>query len=371
MNIQHGFLSTAVLIGITLGLIIVGSGLYYVTKQQTSLSTLSENNLDNLSENESPATTSNSISVPTNTDTKYKLADWNSVTATGLTIKYPATLKILSNINTPIVHLEFEEVGEVGPQRVFVSAANIIPANEGLKNWLESYNYFNTKYRSHEYVSYKRKDGVEILASLGNESSYDDAFIRLGNMVVYVKNGVSESAKVSDSDFQEIIEQIKLPNSLNLEVPTSGYSCLTGSDDLMTLYWGTLYRQTNPSIPFIYSPGSYCESADGSKLMTMAYFFGELSKSEQAIISFDKGGKIINSFKGQLCSNMGDLGTPHILSADQEKLSLFCLNVDAGMAAFSVYEAPITTLVPVEVKPGTVIYNNSKTAVKKLYDIDF
>lgn len=370
----RGFVSAGFLIAIVLGLVVLGGGAYYVMQTQSPSPTLTENNLDTLPTTQSQTNTSNPAPTQTNTNINPTASQngWKSVASAGLTIEYPPTIKISSNTNTPVVHLEFKESDDNDLARVFISGANIIPASQDLKSWLEGQNYFAAQYRAQKYTSYKRKDGVEVFASFGNASSYDDAFMRAGTAVVYVKNGVNENTKASDSDFREIIERIKLPSSLKLGAVAGGYSCITGADELMTLYWGTQYRKANPSVPFIYAPGSYCESADGSKLMTMAYFLqGAGNGNEQAIVSFDSSGKISNSYKGNICHTIGDFDAPRILSVEQGNLNLFCLSGDAGEVAFNVYRAPLTTLVPTEAKRDTNVYNTVKAAVEKLYGRDF
>ena len=292
--------------------------------------------------------------------------------APGLEIEYPANLKIISNESAPIVHIEFEESsGDLA--RIFISIANIISVNKNLSDWLKSYDYFRNEYRSQTYGSYKRQDGVEVLASFGNTQSYDDAFIRIGTAVIYIKNGVNENTKARESEFREIIERIKLPSNNKVGVMANGgFSCIVRPDELMALYWETQYRKANPTTPFIYAPGSYCESPDGSKLMTMAYFTQGAGKGkEQIIVLFDKEGKITRVYKGNICHTVGDFDSPRILSVEQGKLNMFCLSGDAGYIAFNVYQSPLETLIPTEVERDTPIHNAIKSIVEKLYDIDF
>lgn len=378
MKNQKGFVSAGILIAIVLGLIVVGGGAYFVMQQNSLSPTPSENNLNTLPTTPSQTTGTTANPAPTQTSQNVSSATpqsgWKSVVSaasSGLVVEYPPYLKIKSNESTPIAHLEFENTGN-DYALIFVSVANLIPSNQELKSWLESFDYFKAQYRSQKYESYKRKDGVEVLASFGNTQSYDDVFIRAGTAVVYIKNGVNENTKASESDFREIIERVKLSSNTKVGAVGGGFSCLVGHDDLMTLYWGTQYRKANPSVPFIYAPGSYCESADGSKLMTMAYFLqGAGNGNEQAIVSFDASGKISNAYKGNICHTIGDFDAPRILSVEQGNLNLFCLSGDAGETAFNAYQAPLATLVPVEAKRDSTVYNTIKTAVEKLYGIDF
>ncbi|HCI04471.1 TPA: hypothetical protein DEW47_00610 [Patescibacteria group bacterium] len=380
MHNQRGFIGVGILIAIVLGLIVVGGGAYFVMQQNSLSPTPSENNLDTLPTTSSQTTGTTANPAPTQTSQNISPAapqnGWKTVPASassGLVVEYPTYLKVTSNESAPIAHIEFEE-STSDLVRIFVSAANIIPANKNLQSWLESYDYFKHQYRSQKYESYKRKDGVEVLASFGNAQSYDDAFIRVGTAVLYIKNGVNENTKAKKDDFREIIERIKLPSSIKVgAVASSEFSCIVGSDELMTLYWGTQYRKANPTIPFIYAQGSYCESPDGSKLATMGYFDnGQVpNKATQAIVLFGKDEKIVRTYKDNFCHTVGDFGSPLIVSVEQGMLNMFCLSGDGGYTAFNVYQAPLETLVPTEAKPNTPVYNSVKTAVEKLYNIDF
>ncbi|MBP7741374.1 MAG: hypothetical protein KA104_01630 [Candidatus Pacebacteria bacterium] len=348
--------------------IVIGvSGFFGIHAEVPAMVPPATTNSSQESVSESAATSAQNTVTPT-----VAQSGWKNIALAGLTIEYPSSLKVIHNTDTPSAQLRFVESANNRHARVFVSAANIIPANQDLKSWLESFDYFKAQYRAQKYISYKRKDGVEVFASLGNTQSYDDAFMRSGAAVVYVKNGVNEYTKVSDSDFREIIERIKLPNGLKLGTVAGGYGCITGSNELMTLYWGTQYRKVNPSVPFIYASGSYCESANGSKLMTMAYFLqGTGSGNEQAIVSFDSTGKITNTYKGSICHTVGDFGSPLISSVEQGRINMFCLSGDGGYTAFEVFQAPLDTLVPVAVKRDSAVYNSVKAIVEKIYNIDF
>ncbi len=370
----------AVLIAIVLGLIVVGGGAYFVTQKNSPSPTLPENTLDTLSTTAPQTTGTTANPAPTQTSQNVSSVapqnGWKTVAASatsGLVIEYPTYLKIISNESTPIVHIKFggSDDNSVG---IFVSAANIIPANQNLQSWLESYDYFKHQYRSQKYESYKRKDGVEVLASFGNTQSYDDAFIRVGTIVLYIKNGVNEYTKAKERDFREIIERAKLPHGTKVgPIENGGFSCITDSDELVTLYWGTQYRKTNLTAPFIYAPGSYCESSDGTKLVTMGYFDnGQVpNKATQVIVLFGKDEKIVRTYKDNFCHTVGDFGSPLIMSVEQGKLNMFCLSSDGGYTAFNVYQASLETLVPMEARPNTAVYNSVKTAVEKLFNIDF
>ncbi len=367
MKTRQGFVGAGVLMAIILGLIIVGSGVYYFTQRSSPSLVLSENNSDALPiPTQTVPTTFNSVSTQTNQNisTANSQSGWENVSVSGIVVEYPPYLKVIANESVPVAHLELEQKSG-GHAYVSVSAANIISANQELKSWLESYDYFNYKYRSQKYESYKREDGVEVIASFSNTQPYDDAFIRVGTVIVYIKNGINDVTKAKDSDFREIIQRIKLPDIIKVgAVANSGPDCLIDSDDLMTLYWGTQYLRANPTIPFIYDPGSYCELSDGSKLMTVALI------TEKAIVMFNKDGKIVNTYKDNFCHTMGDFSAPLILSIEQGNLNLFCLTGDGPEREFNVYQAPLTTLVPTEVKRDTEVYNTIKSAVKKLYNIN-
>ena len=373
MKTQQGFVGSGILIAIVAGLIVVGGGAYYVMQKSSSSPALSEHTLDTL-----PAIAPQSLANPApmqkgqHVNSATLPNEWKSVVSAavpGLVVEYPSYMKITSNESVPIAHLEFEGTGN-NDVLIFVSAASLIPSNQDLKSWLESFDYFKDQHRSQKYESYTRKDGVEVFASFGNTQSYDDAFIRLGTAVVYIKNGINKNTKASESDFREIIERVKLPGNIKIGVGDGGASCFVGHDNLMVLYWGTQYRKANPSVPFIYTSGSYCELVDGSKLMTMGYSQqGEVN--DQAIVSFDASGKISNTYKAKICHTIGDFDAPRILSVEQGSLNLFCLSGDAGETAFSAYQAPLATLVPIEATRDSAIYNTIKTAVEKLYGIDF
>lgn len=170
-----------------------------------------------------------------------------------------------------------------------------------------------------------------------------------------------------------MIERIKLPDNIKVgAISNTGFNCLVGGDELTALYWGAQYRKGNPAIPFIYAPGSYCESSNGQKLMTMAYYTQKAENTgEQVIVLFDKEGRILRSYKGNICRTVGNFGASLIVYVEQGRLNMFCLSGDAGYTAFNVYQASVETLIPKEFERNTAVYDSVRSAVEKLNDIDF
>ncbi len=382
MMIQHSFRKGIILVAVSLCVVILGGGLYVLVQKNSLTETVytcpdGSIQFGNNSCPDSPKETEHKVASSSPQTTQTQNDDWKTLILppkSGLVIEYPDTLRVVSNESAPIVHVELESSASDSLALISMSAANIINENQDLSDWLKSYDYFKDQYRLQAYESYKRKDGIEVLASFGNTESYDDAFIRVGTTVLYIKNGVNENTKARQDDFREIIERIKIPANMRVEaIASEEFSCITSPDALMTLYWGTQYRKINQTVPFIYAPGSYCESSDGSKLVTMGYFDNvKVQDNEtQAIVLFGADQKIVRAHKDNFCHTVGDFGAPLISTVEQGSVRMFCLSGDGGYTVFNVYQAPIETLIPVEVKSSTPTYDAIKTSVEELYDIDF
>lgn len=262
-------------------------------------------------------------------------------------IPHPGEWELSNARETIDAQLTFEEQQWKDSENyVHISIGNY-DSTLGLKEWLESHEYFPYRYHVYSYETYKDEPNVELVASLNNPEVADEAFLRINDVLVYLRNGYNDNTKINDQVFLSLIDAIvDQSQAAHKSAQNTPADTCSSMSDLKEMIISDAYfrskgvQQSQPpdrperNTVSLNAVGSYCLLENNKMLASLSYFDSNDEHIQSVFLLSNDA--VEKEHAGEICASIGDFVPPVIFPIDQDNVFLYCASFDIGNVGFDV-----------------------------------